>query len=126
MALSTPCPSTIASASQSLADPSAKAMPNTISPISRVRRSRQIPIDQRGPDAAGDRQGDTANAADRDPALETADTLLLVPDLVHYWLSGARTSEFTNATTTQCFDPRSGGFADKERQGPLCVRYAAE
>lgn len=52
-----------------------------------------------------------AMAAERDPALEAAETLLLVPDLMHYWLCGARSSEFTNATTTQCFDPRSGGWA---------------
>src|SRR5262249_23461950 len=37
--------------------------------------------------------------------------LLMVPDLIHYWLCGSRTTEFTNATTTQCFDPRSGGWA---------------
>jgi rhamnulokinase len=49
-----------------------------------------------------------AMASEHDPALEAADALLLVPDLVHYWLSGARTSEFTNVTTTQCFDPRAG------------------
>ena len=44
-------------------------------------------------------------AADDDPALDGAKTLLLIPDLVHYWLCGATTSELTNATTTQCFDP---------------------
>lgn len=52
-----------------------------------------------------------AMAADRDPVLSVADTLLLIPDLIHYWLCGARSSEFTNATTTQCFDPRAGGWA---------------
>jgi rhamnulokinase len=52
-----------------------------------------------------------AMAAEGDPALAAAETLLLIPDLVHYWLCGARTSELTNATTTQCFDPRSGGWA---------------
>src|SRR5262249_17795833 len=52
-----------------------------------------------------------AMAAERDAALAAADTLLLIPDLVHFWLCGARTTEFTNATTTQCFDPRSGGWA---------------
>jgi rhamnulokinase len=52
-----------------------------------------------------------AMAAERDQALEVAETLLLIPDLMHYWLCGARTSEFTNATTTQCFDPRTGGWA---------------
>ena len=49
VALSTPWPSTMASASQSLADPSAKAIPSTIRPISRVRRSRQIPSRARQP-----------------------------------------------------------------------------
>jgi rhamnulokinase len=48
-----------------------------------------------------------AMAADRDPALEIADKLLLIPDLFHHWLSGARVTELTNATTTQCFDSRS-------------------
>ena len=38
-------------------------------------------------------------------------TLLLIPDLLHYWLCGARVAEWTNATTTQCFDPRAGGWA---------------
>jgi rhamnulokinase len=52
-----------------------------------------------------------AMAADGDPALGVADTLLLIPDLIHYWLCGARSSEFTNATTTQCFDPRAGAWA---------------
>jgi rhamnulokinase len=52
-----------------------------------------------------------AMAAERDPALSIADSLLMIPDLIHYWLCGARTSEFTNATTTQCFDTRAGGWA---------------
>jgi rhamnulokinase len=52
-----------------------------------------------------------AMALDVDPALTAAETLLLVPDLMHYWLCGVRTSEMTNATTTQCFDPRSGTWA---------------
>jgi rhamnulokinase len=47
-----------------------------------------------------------AMAAERDPALEIADRLLLIPDLFHNWLSGARVTEVTNATTTQCFDAR--------------------
>ena len=33
-----------------------------------------------------------------------ADTLLLIPDLIHYWLCGSRSAEYTNATTTQCLD----------------------
>ena len=52
-----------------------------------------------------------AMAAEDDPALAAAETLLLIPDLVHYWLCGARSTEHTNATTTQCFDPRAGGWA---------------
>ena len=49
-----------------------------------------------------------AMAAESDPALATAERLLLIPDLFHYWLCGSRTSEFTNATTTQCFDALAG------------------
>jgi len=52
-----------------------------------------------------------AMAAEGDPALAAAETLLLIPDLMHYWLCGSRSSELTNATTTQCFDPRGGGWA---------------
>ena len=52
-----------------------------------------------------------AMAAERDPALEHAAALLLVPDLFHYWLCGARAGELTNVTTTQCFDPVAGAWA---------------
>jgi rhamnulokinase len=52
-----------------------------------------------------------AMAADGDAALAAADTLLFIPDLLHHWLCGARTSEYTNATTSQCFDSRSGAWA---------------
>jgi rhamnulokinase len=45
-----------------------------------------------------------------DPALTRARHLLLMPDLVHHHLTGERTTEFTNATTTQCFAPRRGGW----------------
>ena len=50
-------------------------------------------------------------AAGNDPLLAAAETLLLIPDLVHYWLCGSRVAERTNATTTQCFDPRADGWA---------------
>ncbi|HYZ18769.1 MAG TPA: rhamnulokinase family protein [Gaiellaceae bacterium] len=46
-----------------------------------------------------------------DPSLEVAETLLMVPDLLHYWLGGDRVCELTNATTTQCFATREGGWA---------------
>jgi rhamnulokinase len=47
-----------------------------------------------------------------DPALEAAESLLMVPDLFHYWLSGIQACEFTDATTSQCFDPRANEWAD--------------
>jgi sugar (pentulose or hexulose) kinase len=50
-------------------------------------------------------------AEEHDPTLEAADALLLIPDLFHHWLCGSRTSEFTNATTTQMYDTRSGEWA---------------
>jgi len=53
-----------------------------------------------------------ALVAEDDPVLAGADTLLLIPDLMHYWLCGSRSSEWTNATTTQCLDARTGGWAD--------------
>ena len=52
-----------------------------------------------------------AMASVQDPALESAETLLLVPDLLHAWLSGVTACELTNATTTQCFDPLAGTWA---------------
>jgi len=51
-----------------------------------------------------------ALAAEHDPALASAEALLLIPDLFHHWLCGSRTSEFTNATTTQCLDAASGDW----------------
>jgi rhamnulokinase len=52
-----------------------------------------------------------AMAAENDPALEVAHDLLLIPDLFHYWLCGARVTELTNASTTQCLDTRDGRWA---------------
>ncbi len=44
--------------------------------------------------------------AENQPALlKKAATFLTIPDLFNYWLTGAKVCEFTNATTTQCFDP---------------------
>jgi rhamnulokinase len=48
---------------------------------------------------------------ENDPALAEAESLLLIPDLVHSRLCGSRSTELTNATTTQCFDPRAGTWA---------------
>jgi len=35
---------------------------------------------------------------------ECVSTLLMLPDLFHFWLCGHMSSEFSNATTTQCYD----------------------
>jgi sugar (pentulose or hexulose) kinase len=45
--------------------------------------------------------------AARSPVLENAARLLTMPDLFHYWLSGTAVGEFTMATTTQCYNPRT-------------------
>ncbi len=45
------------------------------------------------------------------PALAAARTFLNIPDLFNFWLTGRKASEFTIATTTQCYDPRQGGWA---------------
>ena len=52
-----------------------------------------------------------AMAAAADPALEIAETLLLMPDLFHFWLSGIAACELTNASTSQCLDPRAQAWA---------------
>lgn len=41
------------------------------------------------------------------PALAAASRLLTIPDLLNFWLCGEKANEFTNATTTQCLDPRA-------------------
>jgi len=45
------------------------------------------------------------------PILDIAQTFLMTPDLINYWLTGVKVNEFTNATTTQFYDPRQGGWA---------------
>jgi len=46
-----------------------------------------------------------------DPRLEVAETLLLIPDLFHYWMTGRIAAEYTNATTTQFYDARAQRWA---------------
>jgi len=38
------------------------------------------------------------------PILQSAHALLMLPDLFHFWLSGQKATEFTIASTTQCFN----------------------
>ncbi|MFF9408225.1 rhamnulokinase family protein [Streptomyces anandii] len=40
-----------------------------------------------------------------------AERLLLVPDLLTYWLTGEQGTELTNASTTQLVDPRTRGWS---------------
>lgn len=44
------------------------------------------------------------DAADVDRPLERAESLLMVPDLLAYWLTGAKANEHTFASTSQCYD----------------------
>jgi rhamnulokinase len=48
-----------------------------------------------------------------EPWLTDADRLLLIPDLIGYWLTGAEVSERTNASTTGLLDALSGDW-DKD------------
>jgi rhamnulokinase len=50
--------------------------------------------------------------ATNDPQLAAAETLLLMPDLLGYWLTGRKAAEYTNATTTQCLDCHSRTWAN--------------
>jgi rhamnulokinase len=50
-------------------------------------------------------------AAARTPALASARTLLLIPDLLAYWLTGVAGAEVTNASTTALLDVASRTWA---------------
>ncbi len=54
-----------------------------------------------------------AMQVNQDPALEIADKLLMVPDLINYWLTGKPVSEFTEATTSQIIDTRKGAWSQE-------------
>ncbi|NAZ82594.1 rhamnulokinase [Kineococcus sp. R8] len=51
-------------------------------------------------------------AEGRGPLLGVADRLLLIPDLLGFWLSGVLGAEATNASTTGLADVRTGRWAD--------------
>src|SRR4051812_9610568 len=46
-----------------------------------------------------------------DPQLNMAGSLLMIPDLFHYWLTGRATAEYTNATSTQFYDALESRWA---------------
>src|SRR5260370_6609536 len=50
-------------------------------------------------------------AATGTPQLAAARTLLLIPDLLGYWLTGEAGAEVTNASTTQLYDVRARSWA---------------
>ncbi|MBE3581985.1 MAG: rhamnulokinase [Thermoanaerobacteraceae bacterium] len=43
--------------------------------------------------------------------LNQARTMLMIPDLFNYFFTGVKAGEFTNATTTQMYNPRAGTWA---------------
>jgi rhamnulokinase len=47
----------------------------------------------------------------RSPLLEVAETLLFIPDLFHFFFTGIKVNEFTNASTSQMIDPATRGWA---------------
>ena len=48
---------------------------------------------------------------DNDPLLDAADTLLFVPDLFNYFLTGVKRAEYTITSTSQMYDPVKGDWA---------------
>lgn len=52
------------------------------------------------------------DAQDPDRPLERAESLLMVPDLLAYWLTGAKANEHTFASTSQCYDAAAGRWAE--------------
>jgi rhamnulokinase len=48
---------------------------------------------------------------DRSPLLDVAETLLFMPDLFHYFFTGIKVNEYTDASTSQMLDPRGRGWA---------------
>ncbi len=41
---------------------------------------------------------------DRSPLVDHAETLLFIPDLFHYWMTGIKANEYTDASTSQMID----------------------
>lgn len=45
------------------------------------------------------------------PLLEKAETMLFIPDLLRFFLTGEKNSEYTIASTSQMLDPKTGNWA---------------
>jgi rhamnulokinase len=56
---------------------------------------------------------------DRSPLLDQAETMLLMADLFHYFFTGIKVVEYTNASTTQMLDPQTRSWCPElvERLG---------
>jgi rhamnulokinase len=48
---------------------------------------------------------------DRSPLLDVAETLLFMPDLFHYFFTGIKVNELTDASTSQMYDPTACRWA---------------
>jgi rhamnulokinase len=57
---------------------------------------------------------------DHSPLLDAAEHLLFMPDLFHYWLTGIKTNEFTNASTSQLLDARTRSW-DYELEAKFAI-----
>jgi rhamnulokinase len=59
-------------------------------------------------------------AMENSPLLKVGETLLMIPDLLNYWLTGEKACEYTNATSTQLYDLERDGWAT-EMMGTLGI-----
>src|SRR5438477_5965186 len=48
---------------------------------------------------------------DRSPLLDIAETMLFIPDLFHYWMTGIKVNEYTDASTSQLIHPGTRTWA---------------
>src|SRR5262245_10283911 len=48
---------------------------------------------------------------DRSPLLDVAESLLMIPDLFHFFFTGIRANEFTDVSTSQLYDPTARTWA---------------
>ena len=87
--------------------------PRTDGMIERVFATRAAPPGLRPDRHPGhaDQHALSAHELAGDPWLAAADSLLLMPDLFHYWLTGVKAVEYTNASTTQMLDCRERRWA---------------
>lgn len=54
-----------------------------------------------------------AMSRDHSSVLESARHLLFMPDLFHYFLTGIKSNEYTDASTSQMIDPATRGYSHK-------------